>query len=354
MDRRNDFADILRGISAYLVILGHCLLSTGTAFGVSENGNGLLAVHIIYSFHMPLFMLLCGYFSEKSYKKHGGKTFVRNRIISLIPPLITWSVIQLIWGLMEKEIIVGDIPRVFLLKFFSNYWFVWAVLILSIGSVAIEKIYGEKALVAYVCIILLGFVTPDAVVNSSGVKFMLPYYVIGFKISQYAKSCILSITQKLRKGNIHYIGIVIVLNLISVLICLYYPTEWLIHISEISCINKDAISQLTIDLGRYAAGLVNSMVFAVDVWLLYARCVKKATKKWLIVLKPWIWSGKNSMGLYIVHYYILNYLAVRVIVGIGNFSIVTIILESIAVWGISAFVIQIVNRMHGGRILFGK
>lgn len=56
-------ADLCRGIAAFLVIMGHCFLLAENQYGVAS-----WAIDVIYSFHMPLFMLICGYFSYKSYK----------------------------------------------------------------------------------------------------------------------------------------------------------------------------------------------------------------------------------------------------------------------------------------------
>ena len=52
--RRNPFWDNLKGILIFLVVLGH----TGTAQGQSW-------LSVIYAFHMPLFILISGYFSRK-------------------------------------------------------------------------------------------------------------------------------------------------------------------------------------------------------------------------------------------------------------------------------------------------
>lgn len=62
---RSPYWDTLKGLLILLVILGHC----GTALS-----DGLLSV--IYSFHMPLFVFISGYFSKKtaSYKRTEQKT----------------------------------------------------------------------------------------------------------------------------------------------------------------------------------------------------------------------------------------------------------------------------------------
>lgn len=54
---RIPFWDTLKGILIIFVVFGHC----GTAVG-----NQLLSV--IYAFHMPLFILISGYFSKKQLR----------------------------------------------------------------------------------------------------------------------------------------------------------------------------------------------------------------------------------------------------------------------------------------------
>ena len=69
MKKRNEFLDIIKGITIFLVILGHCI----------ENGVGIKFIEkkiflndfvykFIYSFHMPLFALISGYFLYFSVK----------------------------------------------------------------------------------------------------------------------------------------------------------------------------------------------------------------------------------------------------------------------------------------------
>lgn len=53
---RSTYWDTVKGVLILLVVFGHC----GTALG-----SGLLSA--IYAFHMPLFILVSGYFSKKTH-----------------------------------------------------------------------------------------------------------------------------------------------------------------------------------------------------------------------------------------------------------------------------------------------
>ena len=55
--------DNLKGILIFLVVLGHLLYS-------NEYNNivGNILLRLIYSFHMPVFMIISGHFSKKTNK----------------------------------------------------------------------------------------------------------------------------------------------------------------------------------------------------------------------------------------------------------------------------------------------
>lgn len=58
---RNLYIDIVKGIAIILVVYGYCIEYYSTEY---LNGNFFYSdlIHkIIYSFHMPLFMLVSGY-----------------------------------------------------------------------------------------------------------------------------------------------------------------------------------------------------------------------------------------------------------------------------------------------------
>jgi fucose 4-O-acetylase-like acetyltransferase len=80
MTERNYSIDILKGIGILMVILGHCL--TQPSF---EN-------NFIYSFHMPLFFLVSGYFLKKTAS---GKLFMNDFKRLVVPYLWVSTIICL-------------------------------------------------------------------------------------------------------------------------------------------------------------------------------------------------------------------------------------------------------------------
>lgn len=122
--RRNPYPDILKGMAILLVILGHCIqFGSGSAYeaGAFFQSNSLFIW--IYSFHMPLFMILAGYFAAGSLQRYTGIECIVRRIRSLVIPIFTWSVVYEIyaWGSMllrGEDIQVSTLPGAWL-QYFS-------------------------------------------------------------------------------------------------------------------------------------------------------------------------------------------------------------------------------------------
>lgn len=70
--RRSVLIDALRGVAIILVIIGHCI-SNGSGSGYFSNQGYYenIAFKFIYSFHMPLFMIISGYLFK--YSVGGGQ-----------------------------------------------------------------------------------------------------------------------------------------------------------------------------------------------------------------------------------------------------------------------------------------
>lgn len=78
---RNLVLDIMKGIGILLVVIGH-----------NFDNNSKIFIYI-YSFHMPLFFLLSGYFFKY---EHNFKKFINKKTYSIIMPYLYFSLISII------------------------------------------------------------------------------------------------------------------------------------------------------------------------------------------------------------------------------------------------------------------
>lgn len=85
--KRNISFDLLKLFAIYLVLWGHCVQELR-----SYDNNRDLVYLIIYSFHMPLFMMVSGYFSLSSLDLPLGR-FMKKKAVQLLLPCVTWGLI---------------------------------------------------------------------------------------------------------------------------------------------------------------------------------------------------------------------------------------------------------------------
>lgn len=141
MKKRNEYIDVIKGIAIVLVIIGHCIqYGSGNQFlsgGLFFEDNFF---KIIYSFHMPLFMLVSGYLFYYSVEKHSVSYNIKTRITTLLIPIVSWGillfVIELIMGGYYSEI---NLFKELFSTIIDNLWFLWAIFYLSFIVILIKN-----------------------------------------------------------------------------------------------------------------------------------------------------------------------------------------------------------------------
>ena len=88
-NNRDTTLDIAKGLLIILVVLGHAIqYSFGTEYTQSREFFSNIVFKTIYSFHMPLFMLISGYLFHNSNKKD-FKTLMVSKLIAIGIPMIS-------------------------------------------------------------------------------------------------------------------------------------------------------------------------------------------------------------------------------------------------------------------------
>lgn len=94
-EQRTPFFDIVKGISIFLVILGHCIqYGSGTQVLTRELFFNNIWFRAVYSFHMPLFMLISGYLFGNSCRKHSWRSNLLAKVNGLEVPIVAWGTIN--------------------------------------------------------------------------------------------------------------------------------------------------------------------------------------------------------------------------------------------------------------------
>lgn len=121
LQSRNVEYDILKGILIVFVVVGHALQS---CFDTPESYNSLFV--FIYTFHMPLFVFISGYFFT-SCMKYDFKTLIEKKTKRLIVPLLVYSTILFVLFITSSS--PKTLGRVY--EVYVTYWYLICVYILT-------------------------------------------------------------------------------------------------------------------------------------------------------------------------------------------------------------------------------
>ena len=139
--QRDLLFDFVKGVLIFLVVLAHVI-----------RGRGSIVYHVIYSFHMPLFVFVSGYFAVHSLSKNlwdVGKK-VLNRLI--IPALIWSGVALVIHTVRGYDRCFGSM----VMDSLRDVWFLYCVAFLYLLGCVVFKAGRWKYFVA-VSVALLGY-----------------------------------------------------------------------------------------------------------------------------------------------------------------------------------------------------
>ncbi|GEO70622.1 acyltransferase family protein [Levilactobacillus acidifarinae] len=126
---RIKWVDAAKGMAILLVVYGHAL--EGTHANIQFNNLAYEYQHgLIYSFHMPLFFLLSGYFINSWLHRPAGVA-IKQKVVSLLVPYVVWSILQgALMVVMHSKSTVNHGWKTLLLipiEPLDQFWFIYAM-----------------------------------------------------------------------------------------------------------------------------------------------------------------------------------------------------------------------------------
>ena len=149
--------DIAKGIAIILVVIGHAIPDATTAQGISSFALGIL-FSIIYSFHMPLFFLISGYFVDTvsetvSRKQQIGKKFQRLMVPYLFVGLAYAPCKLLLSQYANAPFQVSNLWKMVIgVNPDGELWFLYSMFVISAFAYAMRARVGIKWMIGS-CII---------------------------------------------------------------------------------------------------------------------------------------------------------------------------------------------------------
>lgn len=283
---RNKLIDVLRGIAIFLMIWGHCIqYCCMGSFDFFENN----IFKAIYSFHMPLFMLISGYLFFGSFQRRTLKELVIHRTKQLLHPIIMCAILLFLLYDVMLGVAAGN-AFMFVtgveIYYFEEYWFLWSVLSASLAVGIACKVSDRKWVNMLLLIIGIVFVCimPGRELN----VFMYPYFILGFIYADVEDSFIMR-----RYSRIKYLSLIL-----FPLFLQFYTKEHYIYTSGLVG-NEGLVRHMPINIYRWLIGLVGSVFTIVIVEIVY-KILKRRMSKWKFV------TFLEKLGIFSLQIYILQ------------------------------------------------
>lgn len=280
---RDKRIDVIKGVASFLVVIGH---NIQTLKGIEYAGGDFYnnpVYSFIYTFHMPLFMLVSGYLFYNSTNKYSAEELIISKGKSVLIPIFVWTyLINLLLILFDK---VDMSLFKYLFSPLTAIWFLWAIFYSSLGTLIGKKFFNDN-IWFHITVIFILLLLPD-VLHKEYYAFMYPYFIAGY----YAKK------KEFKIENIN-----IWLNLIPFTLLLsLWGVDKYIYTSGITLLfENNLLNMIYIDMYRWLIGFVGSLTIIKIIDLIMG-----IWKKEYALLAN---TGKFSLGIYIIGIYFSNYI----------------------------------------------
>ena len=253
MKERNTTLDLAKGILIILVVLGHAIQYSGNGnWEDSQLFFDDIVFRAIYSFHMPLFMMISGYLFYSSNKKDFKPLMISKLRTIGIPLLVFTLLMNVVWYI--PLLINGNVLEIFsqylgTLVFKMNMWFLLSLLLNMVAVAVITRVFKRiRAQYIGMCILfMISFFIPDGLILAVH-KFMFPFFCIGYVLNQ---NQIPLFTYSQRTICL------VILTVLSLGAIWWFDKETSIYTTGF-CILKDFKGQLQIDFKRMIIALIVS------------------------------------------------------------------------------------------------
>ncbi len=303
--REKEF-DIAKAIAIVMVVIGHCIqLGSGDAYYQSLAFFDNFVYRLIYTVHMPLLMIISGYFFEHSSQKKKPLELFCGKIISIGVPIFAWVFLTHSWHFVNKPVytVIKEIAD----GTISSFWFLWAVILSGAYMCLVLSLPEKMRVYAVILGGIATFVTPD-LKNSHCCKFMYVCFIFGYYAAKYD---LFSKAYNAIKKPI----VLIMSSMLYIVLFLFfdydkyiYNTGWTLLRSSIS----EAGYCLYCDAYRTVIGILGSTL--IIVFCMYLVQNKSREFRLLSLL------GSNTLGIYIVSTY-LNAVLKKTAVFVKDFNL---------------------------------
>lgn len=182
MKQRILYWDVIKFFAIFCVTYSHLIQYLSPQGRLLWNS---FAGETMVSFHMPLFMIVSGYFARSLFKKDIKET-VKNKFVQLvIPSVTTYFITGVILIFLRHTPIVEGSKSLFGYCVVS-FWFLKALFIFYVLTSVLYLIAWRNVLLAILFAVLL-LLLPTNILDYVHCISMYPYFIVGLLLYKYEK-----------------------------------------------------------------------------------------------------------------------------------------------------------------------
>ena len=188
---RDSSFDIMKGIAILLVVLGHSVPDQASVNGIASYPLYLMRT-IIYSFHMPVFFFVSGYFMHIPLKE-GFQKFVKDKSIRLMVPYFTIGLLYFPFKLSLSKFASQQIDPQNIWKIFiginpdGELWFLYCLFFISILiGLLVKRVNWGLLIISFIIGIFSEKINIFSMPMISEILYFQFFYILGLYIKKYA------------------------------------------------------------------------------------------------------------------------------------------------------------------------
>lgn len=289
---RDTYWDFLKGIAIFLVLLGHSIQYGGGGQWYSSGSYfDCFLFELIYSFHMPLFIFISGFFFQKSINKYQPKVLLLKKIKSLLIPITSFATLYLFFRVFVQH--YHFTLSLAFNTYITTLWYLWTYLYCCIVTILIHRYWGDRWYI-YIVTCFLSLFLPN-VYNFDAYTFLYPFFLLGYFTK---KEGYMTVIKSLKP---HYL-IAVFFSFVVLLLfwnkdCFYYNSGTSILPSMVESNLGGVLSQIVINTYRLLCGLLG-VIIVLYLSLQFCRLMEEKRKALVLIQEFFVHLGLVSMGVY--------------------------------------------------------
>ena len=262
------YLDLVKLFTIYLVIMGHVIAMMVNGYTV---GGRMYA--FIYSFHMPLFMMLSGYFISSKTLSRTVPDFLLTKARQLLLPAVTCTAICLLYLFLVREHV--DVRS----EIIGNSWFL-KTLFIYYTLFSLFKRLPINDLILCIASCALLFVIPRC--STMQINLLFPYFWGGYMMKKY------KILEKISFSWKYTILFVVSFG------TLYYLQRYWNIPNYIEINIPSILGKSHLILFRYCVAFTGCLATISTISVIYKTCQNNAK------VTAWAKYGQWTLGIYIL------------------------------------------------------